>query len=247
MATIAGQSVNVINDSIRPEAELALEWAERDIGSWSAYDRGVSADAYFGTFDVRGSRTAIDNLAVALEGANREQITVSFSSGEPVFGPDVTATLATVVKYPRQVRVGYGYWALDGITLRAISPSFASIFPSLSAMRLLRNRYESTTDWRIRKHFSINGTAVYTDRRADFGTFKATFRNTNSEYQLIRRTILEHYRASVITFPSIQGITYPWGARGPSSGGDCRIKSLSNERRAGLGWEYEVEFARERT
>ena len=242
MAYIAGVPCKIVNDSIKPRIDMAIKWMQADNGNWYPKDRSSSYDVYYGEFDVRGSRYWIDYLAYQLNGA-REQIAVALD-GEPIFGPGITADYATVVKFPKEARRGLNYWSLDGIVLAAISPGLGGS-PNFNLLRLAKNEYESDHEYAIGKHRLMNANWAYLDRTGGDQTFKATFRNSDTHYGAVRRALISSVRGNVIAFPDIQGIISPFGPNGPSNGGNCRLKTLSNERRVSLDWEYDLEFVRE--
>lgn len=249
MAEYAGTIIRVSNDSIRPIYTPALfEWEELENGNHEPVDYGAAFDTYEAQFSVIGKMQHIDDLVNAME-ANRQSATWFetnlFIGIEEVFGPDIQALTVTVMEYPERVRESFGSYSLMDIKLRALTLNIVGT-ADFTKLRLADIHYVADTSFDIPKKFSINPAFVnYMDHRADQGVFSATFQGTGLEFSKARRYYAQTARGGVITFPNIQGITYPWGPKGPSAGGNCRIREWSNERKVGLQWQWDMTFVRE--
>lgn len=240
MATIAGVTCNIVNDSIRPEWLPGIRWRKLSSGAWLPFDEGAPQDKYATNFDIVGTRVTMEAVITGLNSSGRELVTVSFGSGEPVFGPSAYATTQVIIdKYPELVREGYNYWTLRGLRAISVGGGYPTGTPSLSGIRLAANRYAGNVGFSSTFAQSMVNSFNTFDNDKDEGTFRAQFIATDSQYSQIRAYIVQN-RGAVISFPSIQGITYPFGPKIGSSGGSCRIVSLSNERRVKLDWLYEL-------
>jgi hypothetical protein len=137
---------------------------------------------------------------------------------------------------------GVGGSVLDvSLTFRALSPSVLGTTPSLSTLRL-QEGWEGDHTTEVAKSFSLNQTAFYADRQSDIGKFTGMFSQTTTELKAILAYILVTARASSFTFPTLSGVTYPFGIAKGSGPFNCKIKDFKISRKNLNRWSIMIEF-----
>lgn len=244
MANLAGVDIKIVNNSIGIEWAPRFDWKRLSNGNWFPFD--INYDRYYSTFDIIGTRTECEDFDDALGTLGRGVSAITYGSGEPIFGPGTISTVTSVqiVQRPELRRLGYNLWKLTGLKIMAIDGAMPSTTPNINLMRLERNAYDPNTSIDASAQASVNNTAHVTDQLVDVGYFRASFRNTDADFAAIYAAIIDA-RGEAIPFPDIQGITYPFGPRGPSDGGNCRIRDFTNIRRIGLEWRYDLTIVQE--
>jgi hypothetical protein len=231
----------------QPLTRPALEWVQDSAGYWSASDRGSSQDVLEAAISFRGPQEELETLEAVLED-NREGLPITCGLGEEIFGADVDYTGAlsvTVIDYGEITRVTFSQYAMP-LRLRLLAPTFKATSPSFAALRLSGWRYGAFSTFEIGKAFSYSGTPIYADRRDDVGVFKGEFTQTQSEMEAIRRYLLTTARGNAITFPTLGGITHPFGNRKPAIGAGlyCHVLEWEDLGRANLmDWGLSIVFA----
>lgn len=246
MANLAGVDIKIVNDSIGIEWVPRFDWRRLSNGNYFPFDIGY--DRYYSTFDIIGTRAECESFDNALGTLGRGVSAITYGSGEPIFGPGtITAvTSVQIVTRPELRRLGLNLWKLTGLKIMALDADGGkpTTTPNIDLMRLERNAYDPNTSIDASAQASVNNTTHVTDQLVDRGYFRASFRNTDADFAAIYSAIVDE-RGGAIPFPDIQGITYPFGPRGPSDGGDCRIRDFSNVRRIGLEWRYDLTIVQE--
>ncbi len=249
MATIAGYSVPIVNDSCKYEWDPALDWSELSDRNWRARDRGAAQDKHYVTFSIRGRASRVQNVLSALQAARGSVVVISYDAGEYLPAPGLEASAEhIIIDYAKEVRQNLGYYTLDNI--KVMPRSIIQHAPAnLNLMRLAQNQYSGNTDWNITNVLTMDGggvlsNAIY-EHAADGANFQGKFWNPDSEFDEILDAILQA-RGGIVAFPTMQGVSnnWAWGLRVSQAAGNCRIKKLSNVKRVDLGWAYDVEFVR---
>lgn len=226
---------------IRP----SIQWIQDATGNWNGSDRGATQDIYETEVVFFDTQDNIDSLMQTLD-ENREGISLS-NFAVPFFSPEVSHTgtiSAAVVSLGPRRHLAWGAasrWVYElPVTFRAISPTLLGTSASLSTLKL-QDGFEASASYEVGKAFTYGQTGVYADRRSDIGRFIGRFRQQTSQAQAILAYLLTTARASAVTFPSLGGVTYPWGVnRGTPA--NCKVKSFSIRRVNLVFWDLEIEF-----
>lgn len=246
MANLAGVDIKIVNNSISIEWVPRFDWKRLSNGNWFPFDIGF--DRYYSTFNIIGTRSECESFDSALGTLGRGVSAITYGSGEMIFGPGTITpvTQVQIVKRPELRRIGYTLWGLVGLKIMPLDADGGkpTTTPNIDIMCLAQNAYEPNTSIDAAAQVSIDNTPHVTDQLVDVGYFRASFRNTDADFAAIYSAIVDA-RGDSIPFPDIQGITYPFGPRGPSDGGNCRIRDLSNVRRIGLEWTYDLTIVQE--
>lgn len=249
MAVICGFDVPIVNDSCKYEWDPAMDWVELSDRNWVADDRGYAQDKHYVTFSIRGRAARVQSVLQALDAERGNPVIISYASGEYLPAPGLEAQAEhIVIDYGKEVRQNLGYYSLDNIKVMPLS-IIRHASANLNLMRMAANRYAGSTDFNVTNVLTMDGggsmsNAVY-DHDADGATHTGSFWNPDAEFASVLDAILQA-RGSSIAFPTMQGMNnnWPWGLRVSQAAGNCRIKNLSNVKRSGLGWSYDVEFVR---
>lgn len=228
-----------------PIVRPAIQWVQDSSGNWNGSDRGAAQDVYESEVVFFDTQDNIDTLMVNLED-NREGVDLA-NFAAPFFSPEVdhTGTIsATVVSMGPRRQLAWGAasrWIYElPVTFRAISPTLLGTSASLSTLKL-QEGFEASASHEVGKAFTYAQTAVYSDRRSDVGRFVGRFRQQTSQAQAILAYLLTTARANTVAFPSLGGVTYPWGVnRGAPA--NCKVKSFSIRRVNLVFWDIEIEF-----
>lgn len=226
-----------------PQVERALDWDRDSQQYWFANDRGVDQDAYSGAIVFKGPQDELADLEGALAD-NREGITITCGIGEEIFGADIDYSdplSVTVADFGRCDRVSFGQFSMP-LKLRLLAPTFKSVTPSLSALRLSSWRYGASASFAVGKGFSMEGAATYSDFQADTGIFEGEFTQTQAEMEAIRRYLLSVVRGADFSFPSLGGVEYPFGTRKPPLAAcRCRVREFEELGRDNLtNWRFRL-------
>jgi len=100
-------------------------------------------------------------------------------------------------------------------------------------------------DFTAGKIFAYDQTAAYADPRKDIGLFKGSFRQTTAQTKAILKYVLSTARASTIAFPTLGGVTYPFGVIRGALPKNAKIIDFSVSRHNLVFWDIELTFAEE--
>jgi hypothetical protein len=233
-----------------PKYTPNVTWQQDSSGRWLPSSRTIAGDFWDIEVTLFAVKANMETFARWLDKEGRETFTVTAVDGV-LFPPliDQSAPFsACVVDVERILRVFWG-GVNNGVdevrfTLRAMSPAFIAVEPSLDSL-CLQPEDERDASWSMSPAFLAGGGAVFMDRQDRAGRFRARFVQTEDE----ARAILKHLahgdgRASAIPFPSI-GVEYPFG---PARGGmlkSCRVREWRITRESLGMWGFEIEFVEE--
>lgn len=244
-------TVYVIQDYI-PRTSPAIHWVKTSDGNFSAEDRGVSEDVFEAdiVFNLKESELiTLESELGTVGGGNeaaREQLNITLSEGEEIFGADIdiSGTLAvSVVDYGEIARNSFQSFSMP-LRLRLITPSYTGS-ASIANLRIADNRYAANSAFDLRKLFAIDGSLSVLDGETDPGIFKAVFRQTQTEMKAIRRYLLTTARTASVSFPSSIGVSEPFGQRMGAGPFTCKVISWRDlGRKNFIDWELEIVFAR---
>jgi len=231
----------------RPVTAPSIKWIRKADGNWSASDRGASEDVYEAEIVFRGPEAELNDLESVLD-SNKENFSITCGTGEEIFGADIDYSGSldiTVVDYssPNPSREDFAFWTM-GLKLRLFSPSFVGTAGSLSTLKLSQFSYDAYSEFDNQKVFTYDGTAYYNEEDTEPGIFSASFKQTQSQAEAIRRYILSTNRSGAFTFPSI-GVDYPFGQRAGTGPFSVKIIEWNDEGRPNLvDWFFRIKFAR---
>jgi len=229
-----------------PDTRPAIQWHRIADGNWTASDRGTAFDTFEAVVTFRGAAAELDDFEHVLR-QNRGTISATFTTGEEIFGADVSiagALSVSVVDYGREEQVGYDIFSRQ-IRLRLLgSPSFLGS-ASLATIRAASLSSAQDSQFDISKHFFLDRTGGTHDRATDPGLFEVDISQTLDEMQAIRRYFLTTGRTAAVSMPSF-GITYPFGRAAGTGPFTAKITEWKEAGRGdGLNWGARVRFARE--
>lgn len=241
---IAGTSYK-IQPFGQPKIERAIKWTSAG-GYPYGSDRGAAQDVYYGSVRFMNTEAIIDNLQNTLD-ANREGLTLSSfdAAGEDLFGPEVSyagSISTTVVDMGVRSHPFFTKVSLLEVTFRAISPTLRGTTPSLSALRV-QEGWDGDKATAVVKSFAYDQTAFYHDSKADEGKFRASFLQKPADARAILGYLLVTARAAAFTFPTIAGVTYPFGRPKGAGPFNAKCTGLAFERANLNRWKLDLEFS----
>jgi len=193
----------------------AINFIQNSKGYWTGSDRGAAQDIYESYLTFQGSDTTINNLNTALNAA-RESISLSGFNTD-IFLPNVDQTgsvTASITDFGQRKQLQFNGVAASvfetTVGFRAISPAILSTTPSLSSLRL-QEGWEGDHSTEIAKGFSLTQAASYADRNSDSGKFVGRFSQSTTELKAILAYLLVTVRGVSMVFPTLSGVTYPFG------------------------------------
>ena len=246
--TISGLDCYVRNFA-RARIKPAIDWVQNAAGNWRGSDRAAAQDIHEVDVVFYDRETAINTLATTLD-SNREGVTMS-AFGTDIFAPVVDhsgSISASITRLRRRRQAGFAspstaMFELEA-TFRAISPSLVSTSASLSTLKI-QEGFEADKDFSVGKIFAYDQTASYADPRKDIGQFKGTFRQTTAQAKAILKYVLSTARASTIAFPTLGGVTYPFGVIRGALPKNAKIIDFSISRHNLVFWDIELTFVEE--
>lgn len=233
----------------KPVTKPAIQWLQKSDGNWSGVDRGTAQDVYESQIVFKGPTSELLTLETVLA-ANREDMDITCSTGEEIFGAEIdysSAISVAVVDYGKITRTNF---ALNSMPLRlrlVETPSIVSTAASLSSLRLSNWKWSPNSEFDLIKIFSYDGTPTYLDGETDPGIFKAKFRQTQTEMEAIRRYLMETARTNTISSFDFSGfgVSRPFGQRNAASTFNVKIISWQDMGRINYcDWELSITFAR---
>jgi len=243
---LAGSTIN-IPWNYKPVTNISVTWEQKSDGNWRAVDRGISQDSYMADIVFQGVRSQLEGLETALD-SNRNEFTATFGSGEEIFGADVDHSgnqTVTVTKYGGIRRISNPFWEMP-LTLKLISPSFVSITGTLENITLQSFQSNQFSEFDITREFTYDQVGNHLDQERDPGYFSAEFEQTHTQMQEIRTYIRSTNRTGSLTFPTINGVSTPFGYR--EGTGPFTVRLIEWEdlgRKNLLDWGLRLKFARE--
>lgn len=233
----------------KPLTAPAIKWHPVGDGNWKGVDRGASEDVYESQMVFKGPVAELSTLETVIN-SNRETFSVTCSTGEEIFGAEIdysSALTVSPVNYGKIQKVSFAEYSMP-LRLRLVgSPSKVSTSPSLGNLRLAQWRWSPNSDYDMTKLFTYDGTGNYLDYERDEGVFSATFKQTQTEMEAIRRYLLETARNNTISsfdFSNI-GVDRPFGQRVASSTFDVKIISWQDLGRLNYtDWDLSITFSR---
>jgi hypothetical protein len=247
---LTGESTSV-DLKVKPWATTPIRrnvaWEQDSSGRFLPSDRGSQADWYDAQVTVFGQKAEMETFGSWLDTEAGETFTIAVTNGV-LFAPNVdqtTANTATILDMDRLKRL---FWAspTNGVdevtfTLRLVSPTLYETAGSLAGLRL-QPEYEQDSSWSRTPTFTQSGDVVHHDRRDRAGRFPGRFKQTTAEMIPILNFLMGGGRAEAFTFPTLPGVTYPFGiARGglPLS---CRAPEFSVSREGLNFWNLSIDF-----
>lgn len=231
----------------QPKTDLALLWQTLANGDWKATDRGSVEDVYEASMVFKGPRDELEALETDVLDAFRTQYNITCGEGEEIFGADVDYTnplLVTVVDYGKIEQISFKMWTMP-LRLRLLEKVFKSTTPDFTKLRLASWRSQQGSEFDINKQFTYDNYAVYTDHNTEPGIFSAAFTQKLNEMSAIRRYIAVTARGGDIPFPTIGGVSTPFGSRMGAGPFTARIIDWEDLGRVNyLEWGLKLTFAR---
>ena len=186
-----------------------------DSGIMHSSDRGVSQDVYLSNVIFQGPENEI-NIIANLINSNRGTITLSAFNVQ-LFSPNVDHTgsiscsIETPIKLRKQLVFGnpYHVYILE-VVFRALSPALLSPTPSLSKLKL-NHGFTADHLTAMNKDYTYSQSPIYEDKNDDPGYFNGLFVQNIADMQAILAYFLVTSRGASFTFPTISGLTYPFG------------------------------------
>ncbi len=195
----------------------ALSWSQAGNGEMGATDRGYLEDIYDTDVTFFGTLSEMNTLGNFLFQYGRLPFYVTVSSGL-IFAPNINQASAIQVVIPVIDRVMQVFFSppSDGVqelrvTFRALSPTrLTSPAASLSGL-ILQESFEADKSTEVSNIFTYDQSLSVLDRKNDFGRFKGRFRQDFNGTAAAIRYFMETARGSVVAFPTLPGVTYPFG------------------------------------
>ena len=229
-----------------PGYDNRIKWKYLSNGAIIGEDLGATYDVYTSDVIFEGTQSDMVLLDVNIFGANRETHELTCGVGEEIFGPEVdySSPLDVVATQVGEIeRVSFGLYHMR-INFRGIALTTTGT-ASLATLRPSKWAWEKGPVRDIGVHFTYTSTALYTDRNADIHLFRAEFTQTSAEYQAIRRYFNVTARAATFVFPSIGGISEPFGPAIGSGSQNCKLlKHQCLGRDNLIDWRFRAEFVR---
>lgn len=234
----------------KPQTKWAIDWQQISNGNWRGSDRGADEDIFEADMVFEGPRTELETLESQLD-SDRNEFDATFGVGEEIFGADIdysSAIQVTVTNYNKISQLGFDKWGIP-LTLRAYKPTFLSVTPSLSELRLASHVSDQYSEFDLTKQFSYDEKTFFNDHASDPGFFEGTFTQTTDEMKNIRRYLLSTLRnGSASPFPSFGGIDTPFGYREGTGPFTFRVIEWEDMGRPNFrDWTLKIKFAREFT
>lgn len=245
---IGGASYNLVRWP-QPIVSPAIDWEKAADKNWYGSDRGASEDIFESKVRFFDTTANIESLQSTLE-SNRGAVTLSsFEDGQEIFGPEVdySGTISATVIGParpdgegsvKNENLGMASMTLN---LRATDASLLGTTASLSTLRL-QNGWSGDKNFNVSKVFSHDQTLTTSDFEAENGVFKATFAQTTEESKAIISYFLTTGRSNSVSFPSLAGITYPFGRVRGALPKSMKIMQWSAKRINQVFWEIKVKW-----
>lgn len=239
-----------VRNFAKPRINWAIDWVQNSAGNMRGSDRAVAQDVHEVDVVFYDRESVINTLATTLENSNREAVTMS-GFGTEIFAPVVDhsgSISATITRLRRRRQTSFAspsqaMFELEA-TFRAISPSLVSTSASLATLKL-QEGFTADKDFTSEKAFAYNQTAFYADASMDIGLFRGVFRQTTAQAKAILKYILSTARASTIVFPTLGGVTYPFGVIRGALPKNAKIIDFSLSRHNFVFWDIELTFAEE--
>ena len=247
--TVSSLDVSVRNFAT-PRIIPAIEWVKNSAGNWRGSDRAAAQDVHEVDVIFYDREATLNTLVTTLESSNREAVSMSGFSTE-IFAPvvDHSGTInATITRLQRRRQTSFAspstaLFELEA-TFRAISPSLVGTSASLATLNL-QEGFTADKDFTSPKAFMYAQTAAYADARVDTGLFRGIFRQTTAEAKAILKYVLSTARASTVAFPTLGGVTYPFGVVRGALPKNSKIIDFRLARRNFVFWDIELTFAEE--
>jgi hypothetical protein len=230
----------------KPITDTAITWSQLSNGNWRGVDRGQAADIYQSQISFVGTESELSDLETFLN-SNRVSFSATITEKEAIFGAniDYSSPLTVYVSdYSDVKRISFNQYAME-LRLLLDSPTFATITPLLSVLKVASYTSTQQTNFTIKNHVTYDGEFNLYDSLVDDGFFECIFTQTLAEMKQIREYLRTTARASTITFPTISGIDKPWGQR-TGTPTNCKIISWEDLGRINyIDYGIKLKFARE--
>lgn len=211
-------------------------------GNYVASDRGSTQDVYETDVMFYDTEAKINTLQQTLE-SNRQAITMS-AIGDFIFPPIVDQTGSVTVTITTQNLRGQkafavvqtGMWEL-AVTFQIVgSANLAYLTPSLANL-VLQMESDQDKTYTSLKSRSYSGTVDYQDLHTDTGIFKAKFVQNTTTTNKILAYLMVTARSATVSFPTIGGVTYPFGISRGALPKSCKFLDFSIVRLNNEQWE----------
>lgn len=230
-----------------PDTQFAVKWKHISNGDWVGVDRGVDEDVYEGSMIFRGPRSELVDLETNVLAIFRDNLTVKCGEGEEIFGPQINYAnnlVTTVVNYGKISQVDFKIWTMS-LKLRLYDPIFLPVTPSFAKLRLSSWRSQQGSEFDINKTFTYDNYTVFSDHDTEPGIFEGDFTQTTKEMKEIMLYIANTARNNNITFPTLGGITTPFGDREGTGPFTARLIGFKYLGRVNFtDWKIRLKFAR---
>ena len=237
----------------KPQTRIAIKWAQRADGNWRGSDRSVDEDIYEANVVFRGPIAELTDLETVLN-AKRNEFNATFNSGEEIFGADIdySSTIPVIVtRYGKIRKSDFKVFEMT-LTVRHLNPMFKSIAPDFTKLRKASHVDTRETVFELTKLFTYDQNAFVIDHLSNDGTesgiFSVQFTQTIDEMPAIRRFLTITARATKISFPTFDNLSFPFGTRAGSGPFNCRVIRWDDlGRQTFCDWNLSMTFARDLT
>lgn len=224
----------------------ALDWMRDSALYWNANDRGIAQDIYKSSISFYAKESVINQLSIDLQ-VNRENPTFLFTDKSFIFGPhvdyrnNINCQISTRKrKHTSFASPNSGMYILD-VDLTAIAPPMLTFASSLSSLKP-QDGFEADSSFEVGNVMTYNQTPLTHDARSDIGEYNGVFKQTTAQMQAILYYILNTARGNTIAFPTLGGVTYPFGVNKGGLPLNCKIRSWELNRLDFVFWEIKIKF-----
>lgn len=233
----------------QPHTIPAVSFSKSSTGYYRVRDKGIAQDIYEARISIEDTWDTLNDIIQTLD-RSKESLSISTSTGEEIFGADVSASTCELVQSGNLQRQNFKMYSIE-LVLRAINPVFDYTTISFNPFRI-ESSYTSHTLESLIKRNSYTNSFSYVDPKKNTGIFSASFTQTTEEMKTLRRHWLANIRGNAFILQNFEGITdisnhftYPFGpASGPGPFG-VRILKWSEVRENFNEWSLKIDFAKD--
>ena len=231
-----------------PSVRRNVAWAMDSWGRWQGADRGAEGDFFDAKVTVFGTKAEMEAFADWAEEHGREEFAIDEIDGV-IFAPLVMHTApiqAVITDRERLKRVFFSSTdtGVDEVTftLRAVDPGlWAPSEPGFERL-LLQDQFEQDKSTTVFPRFSGDGVPFIADRQFDAGRFVGEFIQDEAGTREALRYLLYTKRAESFDFPTLPGVTYPFGKARGGLPKLCKVTDLGIARPSLRRWALRITF-----